>query len=79
MKKKNADIEKTYTTSAFAAELRRLARALEKGERFAMMVAGQRVTVPAHAMFSVEYEREGKHEEIEFQLKWVNCKSSAER
>jgi len=74
MKKKSKDVERTYTTSAFAAKLRRLADAMESGGRFAIMVAGERISVPARATFSVEHEREGKNEEIEFQLKWVHRK-----
>ncbi len=72
MKKKSRDLEASYTTAEFVAKLRRLADALEKGERFAIMIAGERVSVPPRAMFSVEHEREGKNEEIEFQLKWTN-------
>jgi len=51
---------------------RRLANALETGERFEIQVAGERVYVPARAKFNVEHEREGNEEEIEFQLKWTN-------
>ena len=54
------------------AELRRLADALEAGERFEIRVAGERVYVPARAEFNVEHEREGDEEELEFQLKWTN-------
>ena len=74
MKKKSRDLEKTYTAAQFAAKLRRLADALENGERVSIRGAGERVSVPARAVFSVEHEREGKNEEIEFQLKWVNAK-----
>ena len=52
--------------------MRRLADALEKDERFEIQVAGERVYVPARAEFSVEHEREGDEEELEFQLKWTN-------
>jgi amphi-Trp domain-containing protein len=68
----NRDIEKVYSTSEFVSKLRRLADALEKGERFEIQVAGERVYVPARAEFNVEHEREGSEEEIEFQLKWTN-------
>jgi len=46
--------------------------AVEKGERFEIRVAGERVYVPARAEFNVEHEREGNKEEIEFRLKWTN-------
>ena len=70
--KRDRDVEKVYSTSEFVAKLRRLADALEKGERFEIQVSGERVYVPAGAEFNVEHEREGNVEEIEFQLKWTN-------
>ena len=70
--KSDRDVEKVYSVSQFAAKLRRLADALEAGERFEIQVAGERIYVPARAVFNIEHEREGKEEEIEFQLKWTN-------
>ena len=64
------DIEKVYSTAEFVAKLRRLADALETGSKFEIQVAGERVYVPAHAEFSVEHERDGGQEEIEFQITW---------
>ena len=64
------DIERNYTVPEFAAKLRRLADALESGKPFRIQVAGERFTVPRHAEISVEHEREGGSEEVEFQLKW---------
>lgn len=74
MKKKSRDLEKTYSTAEFVAKLRRLADALENGDRFTIMIAGERVSAPLSATFNVEHEREGNNEEIEFQIKWVNKK-----
>lgn len=71
-RKSERDIEKLYSTKQFVAKLRRLAEALENGRRFQIQIAGERVTVPAGAVFNIEHEREGKAEEIEFQLKWEN-------
>jgi amphi-Trp domain-containing protein len=68
----NRDVEKVYSTSEFVSKLRRLADALETGERFEIQVAGERVYVPTRAEFNVEHERDGNEEEIEFQLKWTN-------
>ncbi|MFZ2508424.1 MAG: hypothetical protein WAW79_08145 [Steroidobacteraceae bacterium] len=34
-------------------------------------VAGEALRVPAKAVASVEYEREGGTQELEFQLKWT--------
>jgi amphi-Trp domain-containing protein len=71
-KKKSRDIEKSYTAKQFVAKLRRLADAIENGERFRIQVGGERVSVPPDAMISVEHEREGKSEEVELQIKWTN-------
>jgi amphi-Trp domain-containing protein len=71
-KKQDRDVERVYSTSEFVSKLRRLADALERGQRFEIQVAGERVYVPARAEFNVEHEREGSEEEIEFQLKWTN-------
>ena len=68
-KKQNRDVERVYSTSEFVSKLRRLADALETGERFEIQVAGERIYVPARAEFNVEHEREGNEEEIEFQLR----------
>lgn len=64
------DIEKVYTAPEFAAKLRRLADALETGQAFEIQVAGERLYIPATAHFSVEHERTGEGEELEFQLRW---------
>jgi len=71
-KKRSRDIEKVYTKTAFVAKLRRLADSIEKGDRFAIQIAGERIFVPAKAIFNVEHERSGTEEEIEFQIKWSN-------
>ena len=66
------DIENSYPARQFAAKLRRLAQCLEKDRPFRIQIAGRRVSIPGHATISVEHEREGKLEEVEFQLKWRN-------
>jgi amphi-Trp domain-containing protein len=70
--KPERDVEKVYSTARFVAKLRRLADALAKGEKFEIQIAGERVYVPVRAVFNIEHEREGKEEEIEFQVKWTN-------
>lgn len=70
--KKERDIEKTYSTAEFVAKLRRLADALEAGERFDIQIANERIYVPVRATYSIEHERGETEEEIEFQIKWVN-------
>lgn len=69
--KPQRDVERGYTNAQFAAKLRRLADSVESGERFEIQVAGERIHVPASALFSVEHERSGGTEEIEFQVKWA--------
>lgn len=69
--KEDRDIEKTYPTEEFVAKLRRLADALESGEKFEIQIAGERIYVPVHATYNIEHERENAEEEIEFQIKWT--------
>ena len=68
--KAKRDIEKTYTTKQSVAKLRRLADCLENGKKFQIQIAGERISVPADAVFNIEHERGSGSEEIEFQLKW---------
>lgn len=70
MAKDDRDIEKDYPLPDFVAKLRRLADALESGQRFEIQIAGERISVPVRATFNIEHEREGGEEEIEFQIKW---------
>jgi len=69
--KPERDTEHTYTNAEFVAKLRRLADSIESGTRFEIQIGGERFYVPASAVFSVEHERSGDDEEIEFQIKWV--------
>ncbi len=69
-KKGRRDVERVYSARQFAAKLRRLADALERGDRFSIQIAGRRVHVPAKAIISIEHERSEQTEEVEFQLKW---------
>ncbi len=70
--KPERDIEKSYAITEFTAKLRRLADCLESGEKFEIQIAGERIYVPVRALVNIEHEREGKDEEIEFQIKWTN-------
>ena len=69
-RKKSRDLEKVYPRKDFVAKLRRLADALETEKPFAIQVAGERLYIPADALFNIEHEREGGSEELEFQLRW---------
>ena len=71
-RKPESEVEKTYPLPDFIAKLRRLADALEQGERFEIQIAGKRISVPVRAICNIEHEREGNSEEIEFQIKWSN-------
>ena len=64
------DLERTYTRAQFVAKLRRLADALERRRPFVIQVAGERLRIPADAVFNIEHEREGAESELEFQLRW---------
>jgi len=60
--KPERDVEKNYPLPAFIDKLRRLADALETGARFEIQIAGERISVPARATFSIEHERAGGRE-----------------
>ncbi len=68
--KPQRDVEKDYPLPQFIDKLRRLADALEKGERFEIQIAGERISVPVRARFNIEHERGDDEEEVEFQIKW---------
>ena len=67
---KKRDIEKGYPSREFVAKLRRLADAIEQNAPFTIQVAGERLRIPAAAVFNIEHERAGGDHELEFQLKW---------
>ncbi|MBC2711239.1 MAG: amphi-Trp domain-containing protein [Desulfosarcina sp.] len=71
-KKADRDVEKAYSVKQTVAKLRRLAECMETGKPFKIQVAGERISVPATAVFNIEHEREGNGEELEFQFKWKN-------
>lgn len=64
------DVEKSYPKAEFVAKLRRLADAIESGDQFEIQIAGERIYVPVRATFTIEHEKSGDDEEIEFQIKW---------
>lgn len=70
--KRDRDIEKTYSDKEFVEKLRRLADAIESGDKFEIQIAGERVYVPVRAVYTIEHEREDDSEEIEFQITWTN-------
>lgn len=70
MKKIDRDIEKSYSKSEFIKKIRRFADALEKGKKFSIQIAGEKLNIPTDAIVNIEHERGSKEEEIEFQIKW---------
>lgn len=64
------DLERTYTRRQFVEKLRRLADAIESNKPFTIQVAGERLRIPADAVFNIEHERDGERNELEFQLRW---------
>jgi len=68
--KPTRDIEKDYPIVQFVEKLRRLADALESGQRFEIKIAGERISVPVRATYNIEHERGETEEEVEFQIKW---------
>lgn len=70
MSKKDRDVEKGYTNEQIVEKLRRLADCIESGKSYEIQVAGERIYVPLAAEFTIEHEREGDEEELEFQFKW---------
>ena len=80
MTQRRRDVERNLSAKEFIRRLRRLADALEAGERVRLQVAGERIYIPATAMLSIEHERGSREEEIEFQIKWAIGRSvKAER
>ncbi|MCF6236967.1 MAG: amphi-Trp domain-containing protein [Gammaproteobacteria bacterium] len=72
--KRDRDVEKSYSVSEIVSKLRRLADCLENDQPFEIQIAGERIYVPSRAVFSIEHEREGGSEEVEFQFKWKQAK-----
>ena len=69
-RRRNRDLERTYSRAQFVAKLRRLADALEEETAFTIQVAGERLRVPADTEFNIEHERAGGVDELEFQVRW---------
>ena len=65
------DLTRAYSRAQFVAKLRRLADAIESERAFTIQVAGERLRIPADAVFNIEHERSGGEQELEFQLLWA--------
>ncbi len=69
-RRRSRDIERNYSRAQFIRKLRRFADALETRRAFSIQVGGERLHVPADAIFNIEHERSAGLEELEFQLRW---------
>ena len=69
-RRRDRDLERTYSRAQFVAKLRRLADALESKEAFTIQIASERLRVPVNTVFNIEHERAGGMQEVEFQLRW---------
>ncbi|MDY6857374.1 MAG: amphi-Trp domain-containing protein [Thermodesulfobacteriota bacterium] len=69
-KREERDFEKEYSVKQTVAKLRRLADCMEQGKPFRIQIGGERIHIPARAVFNIEHEREENSEEVEFQFKW---------
>ena len=69
-RRRDRDLERTYSRAQFVAKLRRFADALESGKAFSIQVANERLRIPADATFNIEHERSGRSDELEFQIRW---------
>lgn len=78
-RRRNRDLERSYSRRQFAAKLRRLADAIERAQPFTIQVAAERLRIPADATFNIEHERAAGKDEIEFQLRWMRAGTSARR
>lgn len=63
-------MEKSYSQKAYIAKIKRLIESLEKGKAFVIQVKGRKIRIPADSEISIEFEKEGKKNELEFQIKW---------
>jgi len=80
MVRRRRDVERNLSAKEFIRRLRKLADALEAGERVRLQVAGERIRIPATATLSIEHERGSREEEIEFQIRWgISQSVKAER
>ena len=66
------DLTKSYSRTQFVAKLRRLADSIESERAFTIQVGGEKLRIPADAVFNIEHERSGDRQELEFQLIWAS-------
>lgn len=72
MDEKDREVEKRYSNAENVRKLERLVECMRASTPYEIQVAGERIYVPVSATFSIEHEREGADEELEFQFRWSN-------
>jgi len=70
-RRRDRDLERSYSREQFVAKLRRFADAVEAGKAFTIQIASERLRIPADATFTIEHERESDVQELEFQVRWA--------
>lgn len=63
-------MEKKYSQKEYIAKIKRLVESLEKGGAFMIQIKGKKIRIPANSEISIEYEKDGREKELEFQIKW---------
>lgn len=72
MSEQDREVEKQYSNAENIRKLTRLVECMREGKPYEIQVAGERIYVPVSAAFSIEHERDGVDEELEFQFRWSN-------
>jgi amphi-Trp domain-containing protein len=73
------ELQAVYSKKALAGKLRRFADALDDDRPCVFQIKGVRVVIPVDASVKMEYEREGRQEEIEIDVEWIRPKGASGR
>jgi len=65
-----SEIEKNLSKKVFLDKLKRLIKNLEKNKAFTIQVSGKKISVPSDAGLRIEFEKDGRKGELEFELRW---------
>lgn len=65
------DVTRHYSDRRHIEQLERLVACMKDGSAFEIQVDNERIRAPAHALFSIDHERGGGIEELEFQFRWM--------
>lgn len=73
--KQRRDVARRYSFKQFASKINRFLQSTDRGGSFRIQVGGKRITIPKNAQCSIEHERGGCEEELEFQITWKTSKT----